>query len=637
MIVKNKSKLTRQGILFLIPLLIYGATLTFDYALDDALYISDNDFTKQGLNGIWNHLSNESLVGFYGEQKNLLTGGRYRPLAPITYSIEYAIYGFQPGISHLINILLYGLLLTLFYRILEHFSSPKQWFFNWAFFAVLIFAVHPLHVEVVANIKGRDQILGLIAVFGTTLLSFNCFEKKNYHLLLIGGLFFLGLLAKENTITFLPIIPLLHYFFGKKDLKQLLPLFMALLIPSILWFAMRSWAIQGFESVESTTLLNDPFLTSTPGQKLGTKFYTWLLYLKLLIVPFPLTYDYYPFHIPIRGFANIWTILSVIIHVAIMAIAFIGFRKRTLLAFLIILYAATFSISSNLFFNIGAFMNERFMFEPSLAFSLLLGLVLFRKVSIKFQRPLAISILIIFAIISFSRTFAWKDNYTLFTTDVNTSKNSIKSLMASGGIMTERAARLTNVTEKNELLQQAITYLTKATELLPTELNNYRLLGNAYLEKDGVNTNTMNAYLEVFRQSPGDSFTIKNIEYVIANKEYDPSSRLNFGLKFVGFMQSSGLFNYHMGLIYGRDLGDLDNAVNYLKSAVELEPSNTVYLEDLGAALAISGDYLESIDYMKRILIINPNDKKTLSTIGLNYQNLGMNDLAQEYFNRANQ
>lgn len=305
MISEDRGRLIKWLILISIPFIIYGASVSFGYLLDDALYISDNSFTKKGFSGIWDHLSKESLVGFYGEQKSLLTGGRYRPLAPITYSIEYGLYGFQPGISHLINVLLYVSLLLLLYKLLRSFYKPSHWFFDWAFFAVLLFAVHPLHVEVVANIKGRDQILGLLAVLACSWFSFKSFENPKKYLPIIGILFYLGLLAKESTITFLPIIPLIHYFFKQKSLKSTAPLFITLFISSVAWFLLRSWAIEGFESVESTTLLNDPFLNSTIPERLATIFQTWLLYLKLLIIPYPLTYDYYPFHISIRHFTDL--------------------------------------------------------------------------------------------------------------------------------------------------------------------------------------------------------------------------------------------------------------------------------------------------------------------------------------------
>lgn len=633
----RKADLARKGMLLLIPFLLYGATLSFDYALDDALYITDNSFTKEGLGGIWDHLTKESLVGFYGEQKSLLTGGRYRPLAPITYSLEYAAYGFNPTLSHLWNVVLYGLLLLLLYEVLSRLCKARHWLLNTAFLALLFFAVHPLHVEVVANIKGRDQVLGLMAVAGATLMSFRFFKGDRLSLIWMGGLFFLGLLAKESVITFLPIVPLIHYFFKEKQLKKVLPVFVALLVPAILWFALRSWALQGFESVESTTLLNDPYLNSTSTQKLGTTIYTWLLYLKLLVVPFPLTYDYYPFHIAIRELLSPEVILSLIIHLALVVLAFRGFKKRSVYAFLIIYYAATFSISSNLFFNIGVFMNERFMFEPSLAFCVLTGLLIIRRVPEKARWVLALVPIVVFAVLSVNRSFAWKDNYTLFTTDVKTSDNSIKSLMAGGGMLLEKAVTLPASQEKTDLLNQSISYLEKGISLLPTELNNYRLLGQSYLERDGINNNTINAYREVFRQNPGDSYTIRNVEIIVANQEYRPQDRLNFGLYFVEDMPDSHILSFQIGTVYGQTMGDISSSLLYLKRAVDLAPDNLDYLKNYGTALAISGDYPGSIAYFEQVIKVSPNDKQALSGLSLSYQNLGRLEEAQYYRELANQ
>lgn len=637
MIEDKRADLIRKGLLLLIPFLLYGATLTFDYALDDALYITDNSFTKEGIAGIWDHLTKESLVGFYGEQKSLLTGGRYRPLAPITYSIEYALYGFNPSLSHLLNVLLYGVLLLLLYQVLMRFCSLKHWFLNVAFLGLLFFAVHPLHVEVVANIKGRDQILGLMAVAGATLISFRFFEGNRLSLVWMGLVFFLGLLAKESTITFLPIIPLLHYFFKEKRIKETLPVLLALIVPAVLWFALRSWALQGFESVESTTLLNDPYMNSTGGQKLGTTVYTWLLYLKLLVVPHPLTYDYYPFHIAIREFADIRVILSLVVHLFLVGMAFVGFRKRSVYAFLIIFYAATFSISSNLFFNIGIFMNERFMFEPSLAFCVLMGLLIVKKVPVKLRWLVALVPLICFAGLSINRSFAWKDNYTLFTTDVKTSGNSIKGLMAGGGMLMERAITLPDSPEKTALLNQSVEYLEKGIRLLPSELNNYRLLGQAYLERDGINQESLNAYKEVFNQNPGDSYTIRNVEIIVSDQRYPAQNRLNFGLNFVQDMPASGILHFQLGTIYGQTLGDMTNSLLYLKRAVEISPDNLDYLKNYGTALAISGDYQGSVDYFLQAINLSPNDKQALSGLALSYQNLGQLEEAQYYRSLANQ
>jgi len=75
------------GFIALFAFLLYSNSLFFKYTLDDTLVITENKFTKQGITGIKNILNNDSFVGFLGENKNLLPGGRYRPLSQITFAI----------------------------------------------------------------------------------------------------------------------------------------------------------------------------------------------------------------------------------------------------------------------------------------------------------------------------------------------------------------------------------------------------------------------------------------------------------------------------------------------------------------------------------------------------------------------
>lgn len=282
-------------------------------------------------------------------------------------------------------------------------------------------------------------------------------------------------------------------------------------------------------------------------------------------------------------------------------------------------------------------MNERFMFEPSLAFCVLLGLLVVKKVPARARLVVAMVPIAVFAALSINRSFAWKDNFTLFTTDVETSSNSIKSLMAGGGMLMERAITLPDSPEKTGMLNQSIAYLEKGIGLLPSELNNYRLLGQAYLERDGVNNQTLNAYKEVFRQNPADSYTIRNVEFIVSNQDYAPRERLDFGLNFVQEMPGSDVLHFQLGTIYGQTLGDISSSLRYLKVALDLVPDNLDYLKNYGTALAISGDYAGSVVYFEQVIQRSPNDKQALSALALSYQNLGRQEEAAYYRGLANQ
>lgn len=624
--------IVQRTLLLVLPFLIYGSTLGHQYALDDALYITDNQFTKKGFAGIGDLLSHESLVGFYGEQKSLLTGGRYRPLAHITYAIEYQFFGENPGISHAINIILYSLLMLLLYNMLRRFTKAKGGLSLWLFFGLLLFMAHPLHVEVVANIKGRDQVLSLMAMAGIALLSFKFFEGKKWALLPIFGLFFLGLLAKENAITFLPIIPLAFYFFDSKKLKETFPVASVLLVSTVAWFGLRSVVLSGFESVESNTLLNDPFLDAVGTEKMATTFYTWLLYIKLLVFPHPLTHDYYPFQIPLVSLSHVGALLSLVFHAALLFFGIKGLMKRKVYGFWIIFYAATFSISSNLFFNIGTFMNDRFMFEPSLAFCIGVAALfhLIKSAQIKWAGLTAV--VLAFGVLSAMRAPVWKDNYTLFTTDAETSNNSVKALTASGGMMLERATSLSkNSAERQELLDNSIKNLRKAVELLPTDVNANTLLGNALLNKKGPDAETAKAYSRVLEIAPENIHVPQNVLITLGDASYPAQTRMDFASHFSGHLQNSHKYHYELGRIYGRELNDLPASIKSLERALELKPDYMKALTDLGTALAMSQQFEKSNEVMLRALKRAPKNKQVLSALMLNYRGLGNEEEAQKY------
>ena len=156
---RKKPDLTARSIsvlLFAISAAVYVNTLGHDFALDDAIVITGNEYTKQGLAGIDEHLTRDSFTGFFGNERDLVMGGRYRPMSLIFFSIEYALFGETPVVGHFLNLLYYGLLVILIYFWLWRLTregAHRLW--SLPFVAALLFAVHPLHTEVVANIKGR--------------------------------------------------------------------------------------------------------------------------------------------------------------------------------------------------------------------------------------------------------------------------------------------------------------------------------------------------------------------------------------------------------------------------------------------------------------------------------------------------
>ena len=389
-----KKHIPAALIIFIISIGLYFNTTSFDYALDDMVVITDNTFTNQGFAGIKKIFAEESFTGFYQKQQDLVAGSRYRPLSIMTFAVEREFfhsnkedgYGNEikdadgkiltsgnPAISHFINALLYALSALLLYRVLFMLFPAKsgyKWYMSVPFAATLLFIVHPLHTEVVANIKGRDEILSLLFSLSALYYIFRYISEKNLRLLIFGAaLYFLGLLSKENALTFLLIIPMTIYFFTNMKRPVILRIFLVFLGVTFLYLIIR-FKVVGFivKDTVITDIMNNPFYGMSFGHKMATIIYTLGLYVKLLFVPHPLTHDYYPYTIPVMSFANWKTLVSIVLYILLGIIAFRGFKSKNPVSYSILFFIITLSIVSNLILPVGAFMNERFVYMSSVGF-----------------------------------------------------------------------------------------------------------------------------------------------------------------------------------------------------------------------------------------------------------------------------
>ena len=642
------NKTAHQWIIFLFAFLLYSNTIGNKYAIDDLMVIQDNKFTRKGISGMYGIWFYDTFNGFFGTQKNIVSGGRYRPLTVASFALENQFFGkviknkkdvsilinyvqveaskkdalikklnspkhsvlksnktivsekevemltlgieIAPGafipdqdgdvmyegnahISHAINALLFALLCLILYlwiyKMFDPNSSGSQKAFFIAFVGALLFAAHPLHTEAVANIKGRDEIavtLFSILTCYWVMLSINSKRGILYMLAAIIS-FLLALFSKESAIPFLVVIPAAIYFF-MKEVKlstiafKTVPFFIAVVV---FWFGVRNPILDMPEIAdEPMDLINNPFLkvdnsSQNPvcvkfnnNERYAMIMHTWFDYLKIMLIPYPLTSDYYPKHIgvsesgtkPSAGvnitelrdengkvryirdnlptFSSPIVILSIIIHLAMAILAFWGLRKRNAFAFALIFYAATFSVVSNLFFPIGTLMAERFLFMPSIAFSLCCALTLsfisfdksdlLKKMGINISLTVMSLVLLVYSYITFSRNFDWFDNSTLFLRDIHVSTNSAKmnNDYANALLGIAQTSDLP-LEKKKDLAKKAIYFSANAINIYPLFSNAWVHHGNAYvtmgnfmqIEADSLrkisNPNAKTYYNETFK------------------------------------------------------------------------------------------------------------------------------------------
>ena len=266
---------------------IYAQSIGFDYALDDTMVIVKNQFTKKGISGISDIFRYESFRGYFGEQKQLLEGDRYRPLSIATFAVEQSLFNGNRAVSHAINILLYALTGILLFRVLLFMFPSKKGentegvhkYLNVPFIATLLFMTHPLHVEVVANIKGRDEIIALLGELGSIYFTFKYLNLNKFKYLIYSfSTFCIGIFSKESVITFLAIVPLTAHFFTKAHWGEKVKVTLPLLFGTLFYLAMRVNAI-GYllDNKEIVDLMNNPFYGMSFGDKMATIFYTLFL------------------------------------------------------------------------------------------------------------------------------------------------------------------------------------------------------------------------------------------------------------------------------------------------------------------------------------------------------------------------
>ncbi len=592
------------AIIFLLGLGLYLRTLPYEYVLDDQIVITKNIYTQAGFSGIWDIFTTESFQGYFQTQKDLVVGARYRPLSIVTFAIEHGIMGgLNRHVSHFINALLYGLSGLLLFRILSLLFGKRgreEWYLGLGFSAALLWVLHPLHTEAVANIKGRDEIMTLIGSLAALYYSLKYIEKGKLTSLALAALsFFLGLLSKESTITFLGVIPLSIYFFQTSNFKKILKVFGTLFGVFVIYLIIRYQVIGYFldSGKEVTDLMNNPFINMDFGQKYATIFYTLLLYLKLSFVPHPLTHDYYPFHIPTMEWTNFLPILSLVIYVGIGIYALWGIRKRQIPAYAILFYIFTLSIVSNLFFPIGTFMNERFIFISSIGVCIFIAYFLLDLLPIitKQFKPLygliAIGALSIgYGYKTFTRIPAWKSPVSLNASAIKVSKNSARANCFMGTALFNEYKEMTDEAQKKIVLERASGYIRRSRELFPDYYNANLMLAGIVAENykyNGDFDKLLLEFSEIATNSPNMQYLFDYYSY-LETRAPDNQKMINYFYNVGKNILIDQKYNFNMGL-------------KYLDYGLKFDRNNKLLLETIAKTYETLGNTAKAQEYFNRI------------------------------------
>lgn len=350
------------AVLALLGFALYINTFGHQYALDDIAAVGQNLFVKKGIAGIpdllrtefW-HFSNISL-------------GYYRPLSLITFALEQEYFKDNPNISHMINAGLYGLTGLVIGILLQKWLTNQT---LTAFLIGLVFIAHPLHTEIVANIKGRDEILSFLFISLMLLSYWRYLETKQWGW--IAGAcvsLYLAFLSKESSIVSLALIPAMQYWFARRSVWQSLISLWPFLLITLLFFYQKQKMIGTLSGTPPVDWANYPYAIEKTQKSTMFKFLEH--YIRLMILPHPLVYDYSYNVIPSGGKEDLLTWAGFFTFVGLLWLAWKGFVKRTLWGFGIFWFFVTMAPGLGFIWIRGGIFAERFSYAAVMGFAFVL-------------------------------------------------------------------------------------------------------------------------------------------------------------------------------------------------------------------------------------------------------------------------
>jgi len=599
-------------VLALVCLFLYANTFTHEAAFDDRMAITDNDYVQQGVAGIPDILTRDAYQSYleHRQGSNQLAGGRYRPLSLITFAVEQQFMGtshdnenagdkeariaHEMHSRHVVNVLLYALtvvLLLYFFRALLFPGSPAT-----AFMAALLFAVLPIHTESVANVKSRDEILSLLFITLTFTRFYTYLDtRKVKDLAWTLAFFFLALLSKEYAVTLLVLLPASIYIFKNETFKKSFIATWPVLIPFMLYVLLRVASVTAAAEGAGSNVLNNPYLLATPWQQLASEILVLLHYLQLLLFPQVLAADYSYNQLPYTSFLNPLVWLSVAVYGAMLIMMIRLFIKRNVLGFAIAFYLLPLFLVSNLLFNIGAPMGERLVFHSSVGFAVFIAWLIARAsdqmTSEQVKNGFRVAIVLVVVVLSGYKTIDrnkdWKNDETLFLTDVKTVPNSVLvNNNAAAACMSNAKKNKEDIPVRDEWFTKAIGYFDRAISIYPAHILAHLNRGLCYFNMGNADK-ALDDWKTVQKQQPNQ----ENIQK---------------------YLSIASRYFYNQGLKY-KDAGKTDSAIVAFNKSAEAVPAAIPSLLELSAACIAEKRFPEATEAIEQVLKIDPTNLQAVS------------------------
>ena len=439
----------------------YITTTAFSFTLDDKLRVVFNPLIK----------NQEGIVNIFKSPTK--PGDLYRPLATTVSYLTYKYKKLNASAYHLVSVLLHSLCSFLVFITLLKVTNRKT-----SFLGSLIFCIHPIHTEAIANISYQSELLACLFGLSTILLSIKIASKENFSLFLTIIciiFFFFALSSKESAALFLPLTALTLYWNSKANFKisNCIKILSPFLIALIAYFTLRFFALGHSITgdVQTVTMIDNPL--KYQDSRILSAFVLLGLYLKLMFLPLNLSPDYSFNQLGgLLELPNTEAIAYLALVIIILALAVSLLLNKSVVAFGSLWFFISFIITSNVLFPIGTIFGERLAYIPSIGICLLIAEIISKISNKLFYLIFSISILSLLTLRTYQELPNWHDSLSLYQNAITTSPNSAK--------MHNNYAALLFKSKQFPLSEK---HYRRALEIYPEYDSSHYGLGKIYLVK----------------------------------------------------------------------------------------------------------------------------------------------------------
>lgn len=545
-IISRQSLILRLGFVLLVTFLSFSSTLNNGWTnWDDTDHVLENSSV----------ISADALNIFAHFKTHVLN--QYIPLVTYSYAIEYFFFGDNPFIYHLTNLILHLAITALIFSFVCRLKLSAEI----AFFSALLFGIHPIHVESVAWITERKDVLYAF-FYMLSLCAYmkyiNCQKKKReaFTMSLFWGL--LSMLSKPMALS-LPLICLLCDTFVGRKIDKSAVLEKALYFLYIIPIAAITYFMH----------------SRVPGENFLSAILIWIWTATFYLEKFVLFWDlnpYYTFSEPV-SLSNFVYAKAVLYCIVTLSLIFVWIKNRY------VVFAFLFYFLSNFFmfkFDAGdvSVVADRYMYLPSVGFCILAGYGIVYGITNakKNLRQITIGIVaclfVVLGIKTYQQVDVWASSQTLWSEVVKKSPDAAKGYANLGGALLEEG----KYSEAIVLLNRAIAIDRQEYRALTNRGFAYSQLGELQKALDDY-TRSLSINNELGETLNNRGNLYKHFKrFDLAIKDFDRAIALD--------VDDYRAFS-NRGAVYGR-LKEYDAAMQDFNQALVLKPDQAEIYHNRG-------------------------------------------------------